>query len=170
MSKTRTTARSYADIRRTEGGLQFAIGPLPSGQPLIMFLHCQDAEELAAAMESGTELGITNGQESTVLAYRPGQRGGIFTLLGKHAGAWEPAFTLACHKISVRQLAAELRRHARMPVLLADGQSWQPEDFHLCTSCGRPVFDSMPSVLVVRPSAGGALGMMCEPCGMREAP
>lgn len=174
----KSTAIVYADIRRAVGGIQFTIGPLPTGQPWTMRLSYETAEAFSNALITNTAWtaplsipdsdGIMHG-----IAYEPGDGGGwiIYARLNVNSGKPETLAEWGCAAGALSEIGTLLGEHApdRLPPLAGDPAApWQPEDFHLCTGCGRPVFDSMPTMMVARPSTGGFIGMMCEPCGIRE--
>jgi hypothetical protein len=105
------------------------------------------------------------------ITYEPGDGGGWITYARLNGDELESVAEWGYAAEHLRDLGAVLGEHApgELPPLPGDPAApWSPEDFHLCSGCGRPVFDSMPTMMVTSPSTGGLIGMMCEPCGIRE--
>jgi hypothetical protein len=167
----------YADIRRTVGGIQFTVGPLANGWPMVLRLSYETAAALADALTGDTRWGhmlASIGPDRYVsgLIYEPGDGGGWISYVRVNVDqADDQGEVLAewgCAAASLLEIAAELRNYApdKLPPLPGDpAEPWEPEDFHLCSGCGRPVFDSMASAMVV---TSRGLGFMCGPCGIRE--
>jgi hypothetical protein len=61
------------------------------------------------------------------------------------------------------QLGGEL---LRLVPAVGDGEPLPYEDFHLCSACDRPVFDSEPTLMV---GASGVLAMVCAWCASGES-
>lgn len=171
-----TNEPMYADVRRTAGGVQFTVGPLPNGQPCIMRLAGKTAIAFADALTANTPWGTTvskpdaDGNEYAIV-YEPGDGGGWVVFARINGDEHERVADWGCAAGNLRELGALLKDHAsdELPALPGDPPPpWTPEDFHLCNGCRRPVFDSMPSVMVISPSSGEHIGFMCEPCGIRE--
>jgi hypothetical protein len=105
------------------------------------------------------------------IVYEPGDGGGWITYARLNGEELESVAEWACAAEALHNVGALLREHAldRLPPLPGDPAApWSPEGFHLCSGCGRAVFDSMPTMMVPSPSTCGLIGMMCEPCGIRE--
>lgn len=165
----------YVDIRRAVGGIQFTIGPLPDGRPWIMRLAYETAAAFSDALTAntvwGAPLGVAADDTMYAIIYEPGDGGGWIIYAHLSGDIPERAAEWGCAAEALHNVAALLRDHApdKLAPLPGDPEApWSPEDFHLCGGCGRPVFDSMPTMMVTSPSAGGLIGMMCESCGIRE--
>lgn len=147
----------YVDVRRAVNGIQFTIGPLPNGQPWIMRLAYEAAAAFSGALTANTRWGAplsVPGPDGIAYAivYDPGDGGGWITYARFNDEELESVAEWPCAAESLHKFAALLREHApdRLPPLPGDPMApWEPEGFHLCSGCGRPVFDSMPTAMVV---------------------
>ena len=171
-----TEAPAYVDVRQTVGGIQFTIGPLPDGRPWIMRLAYETAASFSEALTANTLWGAplsvpdSNGTAYAII-YEPGDGGGWITYARLRGEQADTMAEWACAAVNLRDIAAALRDHApgKLAPLPGDPAApWAPEDFHLCSGCGRPVFDSMSTMMVISPATGGRIGFMCESCGGRE--
>lgn len=124
------------------------------------------ATELFTAMRDGTFYGGYYDSDSA-LVFRPEHDGVPVGILARVDGldGDEPhsdrTFDLTLDMWA--QLGAEL---LRLVPAVGDGEPLPYEDFHLCSACARPVFDSEPTLMV---GGSGVLAMVCAWCATGES-
>ncbi|HET9326427.1 MAG TPA: hypothetical protein VFQ05_06640 [Candidatus Eisenbacteria bacterium] len=124
------------------------------------------ATELFTAMRNGTFYGGYYDSDSA-LVFRPEHDGVPVGILARVDGLDgdepRPDRTFDLTLDMWAQLGAEL---LRLVPAVGEGEELPYEDFHLCSACDRPVFDSEPTMLV---GASGVLAMVCAWCASGES-
>jgi hypothetical protein len=144
------------------------VGAFLGDQKAVWRLRCAPpaAVELFTAMRDGTFYGGYYDSDSA-LVFRPEHDDVPVGILARLDGldGDEPhsdrTFDLTLDMWA--QLGAEL---LRLVPAVSEGGELPYEDFHLCSACDRPVFDSEPTLMVGAP---GILAMVCAWCASGES-
>jgi hypothetical protein len=167
----------YTDIRRAPGGVQFTFGPGPEG-PIIIRLAYKTFIRLYNSALQGKRwngpLGQAPNGSITGLVFMPPTDHDYGCLLLCNVvdganGAPDTGVVLRwnANDEDWQELGQKFRdwyKKLPRPLDTEATEGWQPEEYHLCTECGRPVFDSAPTMM--GPGRNSFLGIMCEPCGV----
>lgn len=144
------------------------VGAFLGDQKAVWRLRCAPpaAVELFTAMRDGTFYGGHYDSDSA-LVFRP-EHGdfpiGILARIDGLDGADpQSARTFDLSLDTWAQLGPEL---LRLIPAVGDGEELPYEDFHLCSACDRPVFDSEPTLMI---GMHGVLAMACAWCASGES-
>lgn len=144
------------------------VGAFLGDQKAVWRLRCAPpaATELFTAMRDGTFYGGHYDSDSA-LVFRPEHDdvpvGILARIDGLDGDEPRPDRTFDLTLDMWAQLGAEL---LRLVPAVGDVEVLPYEDFHLCSACDRPVFDSEPTVMV---GAAGVLAMVCAWCASGQS-
>lgn len=144
------------------------VGAFLRDQKAVWRLRCAPpaATELFTAMRDGTFYGGHYTSDSA-LVFQPEHDdvpvGILARVDGLDGDEPHPDRTFDLTLDMWAQLGAEL---LRLVPAVGGGETLPYEDFHLCSACDRPVFDSEPTVMV---GAAGVLAMVCAWCASGQS-